>query len=85
MDKQYFHKISIFKINSKGANSYLNIQNNEGYLIFYNMNNYEGENKIYEYYIYKPICNNFNYTINSQNINSIKLQNLFEVKSLFSK
>ena len=81
-----FKLIKKFDLKIAGENSYLSIKNNDKFVTLFFMNQKNG-NKIYEYYIYIPKCENKNFTIiNSLNENRneeerIKIKNLFEVKT----
>ena len=48
-----------------GDNSFLTIKSFDDYTTFFFMN---GENSVYEYYIYLPKCENKNYEISSKNL-----------------
>ena len=84
-----FNLIKQFNILLEGEISYLNIQNNNNYLIFYYMNTNRGINQIYEYYILLPtreekdlkITNNIRQATDHLNIERSKRNNLFTVKS----
>ena len=63
LDKIKFNVTREFEVaKPKGIVSYLTIQNNIDYLIFYFMNSNNEGSSIYESYIYKPICDNKNFT-----------------------
>ena len=66
-----------------GDNSFLTIKSFDDYTTFFFMN---GENSVYEYYIYLPKCENKNYEIlNSVNDNNTedlgKISDLFNIKT----
>jgi len=76
-----------FKISINGENSFLTIKTNSNYLTLFYMNKINNNEKVYEYYIYIPECNDNNYELyNSLNENKSdgqkeKLSNLFTVKT----
>ena len=79
--------IKEFNIHITGANSHLTIKSNNDYVTFFFMNNYKGNNSVYEYYIYLPECNDRDYTIfesineNKNSEDYEKLSNLFTIKT----
>ena len=80
----YFKKINKFEIQINGRNTYLSFRINNLCASILFMNTY---NKVYEYNIYIPECNNISYEFeNSLNENRTEenkelLNKLFEVKS----
>ena len=82
-----YKKNKEFSLSVSGDNSYLTIKNNNNYITLFFMNTIGSTNKVYEYYIYIPTCENKNYEIlNSLNENKSpvekeRLNHLFTVKT----
>lgn len=76
-----FNKINYFDIYLLGNNSNLTIENNDYNIELIFSNKKENENKIYEYFIYPPLCKNFQKKIIVYNTIDIDLSDLFERKT----
>ena len=84
---QNYNTNNEFQIAKSGSNSFLTIKSSEDHIAFFfmNYNYYTKKYSVYEYFIYKPYCQNKNYELfNSLNENKSneefeKLKNLFTV------
>ena len=76
--KMDFNLITNFKIEHSGKNSNLTFEKYNEYIKLVYSNN---ENNIYEHFIYPPICNDKQISITSYQTTSIKISDLFKIKT----
>ena len=85
LDFNNYKLIKKFKLSIEGLASYLTIKSYSDKAIIFYMSTKDSENKIYEYYIFKPICKNLEvpifYRLNSNRIKSIKISELFFIRT----
>ena len=85
LDLNYYNYINEFKLSIEGLASFLTIKSYSDKAIFFYMNTMNSEDKIYEYYLFKPICENLEvnifYSLNNNRIKTIKISELFFIRT----
>ena len=79
--KKDFNLITNFYVNLPGKNSNLTFEKSNEFIKLIYSNNKNGINNIYEYFIYPPICNDKQISITSYQTTSIKISDLFKIKT----